>query len=82
MAQDWSALIQGVAQWKGKKAKTWMKKISLGAAVYGIWKERNARIFKQESRPKEIVLQDILCLVKYLIKANWKNNPNIETYVS
>ena len=59
-----------------------MKKISLGLDGYGIWKERNARTFKPKSKPKETVLQDILSLVKYLIKAKWKNNPNIETYVT
>ena len=37
---------------------------------------------RKESRPKELALQHILCLIKYLIKAKWKNDPNIETYVT
>ena len=56
--------------------------MALGAAVYFIWQERNARTFRAEFKPKERVLQDICTYMKNYISIRWKYNAHISEYTS
>ena len=57
-------------------------KIFFGAAIYHIWKERNARTFRLEAKPKDRVLQDICYQVSLQVQVKWKNDPQLQQLIA
>ena len=67
--------------WKKKTPTHIISKMFFGAAVYHIWRERNARSFRMEVKPRERVLQDIYSQVSLQIEAKWKRDPHLSQYI-
>ena len=49
---------------RGKKLGTYVKKLAFSASVYSIWRERNNRVFRKESKPEEVIVHEIVNLVR------------------
>ena len=49
---------------RGNKLGCYVKKLELSVTVYSIWRERNNRVFRKEFKPEEIVVQDIIGMVR------------------
>ncbi|XP_022040861.1 uncharacterized protein LOC110943397 [Helianthus annuus] len=63
---------------RSKSAMNYVAKILTAAAVYFIWQERNARLFKNQLRPPEKLSEIILNTVRYkLIGAKLKNTASV-----
>ena len=56
--------------------------MALGAAVYHLWKERNARTFRDEFKTKERVLADIYIYMQAHISIKWRHDRNKQEYVA
>ncbi|XP_020243054.1 uncharacterized protein LOC109821279 [Asparagus officinalis] len=57
---DWHMLTNWyISRMRGKGNKQKIKRLALTATIYNIWRERNARIFKKESRSVEQLIKII-----------------------
>ena len=74
----WPIFIEWAAtNWKGKFLPVAVKKLCLIGAVYAIWRERNNRIFKNESKSPMVILKDIINIVrKRLLSMDLKPSPS------
>ena len=79
---NWSNTLLWMAQHlSGKKIHHVILKMCLGAAVYGLWKERNNRTFKHSYCPKELTLQILISQIKAHISVKWKHHSDLDTFL-
>ena len=79
---DWSSIILWAAsKWKSKKPKDIMPRMCFGATIYAIWRERNARVFRQEGKPRERTSRDILIYIHTQIQVTWARDPKVQDYL-
>lgn len=79
---NWLGLMEVVANdCRGKSIATIIKRLAFSCIVYHAWLERNNRIFSNERKPEEILLNNIICMVRYraLALSNIKKSP-IDTW--
>ncbi|XP_022030437.1 uncharacterized protein LOC110931348 [Helianthus annuus] len=63
---------------KSKSAADYISRLGVAASAYFIWQERNARLFKNQLRPPEILSELIIQQVRYkLMGARLKNCDNV-----
>ena len=75
----WNSFIGWAAsKWKSKKPADIMPRMCLGAVIYAIWKERNARIFRIGGTPKERVLRDIITNLHVQVSIKWSKEPKLQ----
>ena len=80
---DWHSFIGWAAsKWKSKKPKDIMPRMCLGATIYAIWRERNARIFRNEGKPNERITRDILITMHAQVSIRWATDPKVEDYLA
>ena len=83
---NWNETLLWMAQYlKGKKPHHMIPKLCLGAAVYGLWRERNNRTFKHTCCPKELILQNLVAQINSLIRLKWmlwKHHNNFDSFIS
>ena len=80
---DWHTILRWAAsKWKSKKPHHIMPRMCLGTMVYAIWRERNARIFKQESKSKDKLIRDIVSSIHDQMKIKWHKDPKLHDYLS
>ncbi|XP_022015014.1 uncharacterized protein LOC110914533 [Helianthus annuus] len=66
------------ARIRSKKVEIYVAKLLVAAAAYTIWQERNARLFRNQLRPPEMVKDAILKTVRYkLMGAKLKINARV-----
>ena len=81
--QRWSSLIPWAThKWKSKKPNHIIPRICIGTMVYTIWRERNARIFRQESKTLDKILSSIIQTIHDLIQVKWRNDPKLQDYLA
>ncbi|XP_074315346.1 uncharacterized protein LOC141651538 [Silene latifolia] len=68
----WSYASSSQVGW----AASWFR-TTLAAAIYGIWMERNGRIFKHQ----ECTVQTVVTRVKYIVAVRLYMNPRFSTFV-
>ena len=74
----WGALVEWAAgYWKKKTPPHIIPRIFFGAAIYHIWKERNARTFRSEAKPEGRILRDICYQVSLQTRIKWRNDPQL-----
>ena len=79
----WINLVEwAAASWKKKTPIHIISRMFFGSAVYHVWRERNARSFRQEAKSKERVLQDIFSQVSLQMQIKWKGDPHLPQYIS
>ena len=79
----WNSFLGWAAsKWKSKKPKDIMPQMCLGAIIYAIWKERNARVFRQEGKPRERIIKDILFTIQAHISLKWAKDPKLQDYLT
>ena len=49
---------------RGKKLGCIVKKLAFTVTVYTIWRERNNRVLRKEYKPKEVIVQDIINMIR------------------
>ena len=80
---DWSTFtVWAASKWKSKKPKDIMPRMCLGATIYAIWRERNARIFRLEGKPRERVCRDIITNTHAQVSIKWAKDPKVTDYLS
>lgn len=58
---NWKQSISWAAnEWKGKKLKIVINKLALSSYVYSIWREGNARLFRNEYKDLRSIQKDIV----------------------
>ncbi|XP_021996206.1 uncharacterized protein LOC110893404 [Helianthus annuus] len=63
---DWNAIIDWLgARANSKSAINFISRLLVAAAVYFVWQERNARLFKNQTRPPDALANLILQTVRY-----------------
>nr|GEW25763.1 RNA-directed DNA polymerase, eukaryota, reverse transcriptase zinc-binding domain protein [Tanacetum cinerariifolium] len=63
---DWEAIIDHASHWPNNKSiLNVIKKISLAASVYFIWRERNKRLFAGEKKEWETVLNEVINTIRF-----------------
>lgn len=63
---NWLGLVEVVARdCLGKSLATIIRRLGFCCTVYQIWMERNSRIFSNERKPEEVILQSIIGMVRY-----------------
>ena len=76
---SWNDNVQWMAQHlKGKNPEHVIPIFCMRVAVYGLWKERNARTFKQITSPRRSVLQQMKAQIQSLIRIKWKFHSNLD----
>ena len=81
-APSWGSLVNwATGTWKKKTPSHTIAKMCLESTVYHIWRERNARTFRMDAKPKERVLCDICLQISYQIQIKWKNDPHLSLIV-
>ena len=79
---SWNDIVQWMAQHlKGKKSKHVIPILCLRVAVYGLWKERNARTFTQIFYPRGVVLQQMESQIQSLIRMKWKYHADLNIMI-
>ena len=82
-AATWEEVVKWAAdKWKKKTPTHTIPKMALGAAVYHIWRERNASTFKNEIQPKEKILKNICTYMRAHISIAWKSDANLPIYIA
>ena len=66
--------------WKRNIPGHVIPRICLGAIVYCIWQERNARTFKNTIKSKYRLLQDICAQTRLQIQIKYRNDPQLSLY--
>ncbi|MFS8002519.1 hypothetical protein Hanom_Chr13g01203021 [Helianthus anomalus] len=67
-----------VARSRSNSARNYIARLLVAATTYFIWQERNARLFKNELRPPESIIELIIQQVRYkLMGAKLKNCDNV-----
>ena len=66
--------------WRRNSPGHIIPRICLGATVYSIWQERNARTFKNELRTKHRLLVDIRYQICSQIQIKYKHDPRLQVY--
>ena len=80
---DWTSFtVWAASKWKSKKPKDIMPRMCLGATIYAIWKERNARIFRFEGKRSERVSSDIIINIQAQVSIKWARDPKLQGYLS
>ncbi|XP_021994618.1 uncharacterized protein LOC110891228 [Helianthus annuus] len=71
----WTDIVQWLCNHDHqRRADTYVAKLLVAAAAYSIWQERNAKLFKNQLRPPEMVSDVIINIVRYkLMGAKLKN---------
>ncbi|XP_021979829.1 uncharacterized protein LOC110875945 [Helianthus annuus] len=65
---------------RSKKASFYVARLLVGATAYTIWQERNARLFKNQTRPPEAICEVILKTVRYkLMGVKFKPCANVKS---
>ena len=78
----WEVLVDWAARvWKGKNPAHIIPKMAFGSAIYHLWRERNARSFKLEAKPKEKVLQNICHHISLQVIIKWRTDPHLSHYL-
>ena len=66
--KPWQSLILSASkEWKGKTLKMKILKLSLAATVYTLWRERNARIFRNAAKNSAIILKGIINVIRSIL---------------
>ncbi|XP_021991395.1 uncharacterized protein LOC110888164 [Helianthus annuus] len=80
VSSDWSSIIDWmVHRSRSKSASVYISRLVLAATTYFIWQERNARLFKNQTRPPEALCDVILDTVRYkLMGAKLKNTLRVK----
>lgn len=77
--RSWQQNIDWMCQsFKGKSLRSFIFKVMFAAAVYFIWRERNARIHHHQPRHACNVIQDIVFCVRAKINTLHGHNPSQE----
>ncbi|XP_021996267.1 uncharacterized protein LOC110893468 [Helianthus annuus] len=62
----WSSIVNWLmTRRRVKSASSYVARLLVGATAYIIWQERNARLFKNQTRPPEAICEVILKMVRY-----------------
>ncbi|XP_022030699.1 uncharacterized protein LOC110931622 [Helianthus annuus] len=79
VASKWDDIVNWlVTRSRSKSAGSYVAKLLVAATAYLIWQERNARLFKNELRPPEAIIDLIFQQVRYkLMGAKLKNCENV-----
>jgi len=77
---DWDTLLDSfVTVATSRKAEDIIAKLILAASVYFLWQERNTRIFKQQKRSVQQLIESIVTMVRLkLLSCRFKRKPNME----
>ncbi|XP_022019087.1 uncharacterized protein LOC110919116 [Helianthus annuus] len=75
----WMSIVNWLmARQRSKTAEDFVARLLVGAAAYTIWQERNARLFKNQTRPPDILCEIILKTVRYkLMGVKFKSCANV-----
>ncbi|KAJ0907226.1 putative reverse transcriptase zinc-binding domain-containing protein [Helianthus annuus] len=66
VGSDWDSIVNWMAGRScSKSAANYISRLVLAAATYFIWQERNARLFKNQTRPPDVLCDTILHTVRY-----------------
>ena len=63
-SSDWMSIVNWMAQFNCDSLCHLLARLSFAAAVYFIWRERNARLHNEPPRPPSILLYDIFFSVR------------------
>ncbi|XP_022002776.1 uncharacterized protein LOC110900170 [Helianthus annuus] len=79
VASKWDEIVNWlVTRSRSKSAGSYVARLLVAATAYLIWQERNARLFKNELRPPEAIIDLIFQQVRYkLMGAKLKNCENV-----
>ncbi|XP_022040211.1 uncharacterized protein LOC110942755 [Helianthus annuus] len=75
--------ISAIVEWlllrsKSKSAGCLISKLVVAASTYVIWQERNDRLFKNQTRPPDIICNEILQTVRYkLLGVKFKDTASV-----
>ncbi|KAF5756309.1 hypothetical protein HanXRQr2_Chr17g0813091 [Helianthus annuus] len=80
----WDDIIGWMAaRVRSKSAANYGSKLVLAAASYFIWQERNSRLFKNQTRPPDVLSDVILQTVRYkLMVVKFKNTVKVRELLS
>ncbi|KAJ0887511.1 putative RNA-directed DNA polymerase [Helianthus annuus] len=75
----WDDIVEWMAaRARSKSAANYVSKLVLAAAFYFIWQERNSRLFKNQTRPPDVLSDAILQTVRYkLMVVKFKNTVKV-----
>ncbi|XP_021970148.1 uncharacterized protein LOC110865195 [Helianthus annuus] len=75
----WSSIIGWLkARGSSKSAALYVSKLLVGATAYVIWQERNARLFRNQTRPPDTIRDTILKTIRYkLMGAKFRQCINV-----
>ena len=80
-ATTWDTFIVWAGtKWKRNIPGHVIPRLSLGAVVYGLWQERNARTFKNVLRTKHQLLQDVTSQILLQLRAKYRKDPQLHVY--
>ncbi|KAM0056464.1 hypothetical protein Hdeb2414_s0006g00218631 [Helianthus debilis subsp. tardiflorus] len=66
------------ARGSSKSALNYSSRLIVAAAAYFIWQERNARLFRNQTRPPDVIIDTILQTVRYkLMGVKFKNTDRV-----
>ncbi|XP_021979811.1 uncharacterized protein LOC110875927 [Helianthus annuus] len=64
--QKWSSIVSWLkARGRSKTAAHFVSKLVVGATAYVIWQERNARLFRNQTRPPDTIRDTIFKTIRY-----------------
>ncbi|MFS7976250.1 hypothetical protein Hanom_Chr10g00890251 [Helianthus anomalus] len=75
----WGDIVEWLsARARSKTAANLVTRIAVAATAYVIWQERNARLFKNQVRPPEVISASIFQMVRYkLMGMKLKNTAGV-----
>ena len=80
-SSSWDSIIAWAGDtWRKNAPGHIIPRICLGVVVYSIWKERNARTFKNETKSRTRLLQDIQSQVLLQIQTKYRTDPQLSLY--
>ncbi|KAJ0479479.1 putative RNA-directed DNA polymerase [Helianthus annuus] len=79
----WSSIVSWLmTRRRSKTASSYVARLLVGATAYIIWQERNARLFKNQTRPPEAISEVILKIVRYkLMGVKFKSCATVKSFL-
>ncbi|XP_022030842.1 uncharacterized protein LOC110931771 [Helianthus annuus] len=80
----WNAIIDWLKRrMQSKLATDYVSRLLVAATSYFIWQERNARLFKNQTRPPDTIATVVLTTVRYkLLGMKFKDTDNVRRLLS
>ncbi|XP_022018820.1 uncharacterized protein LOC110918847 [Helianthus annuus] len=79
VSPEWEAIVSWLAaRASSKSAINFISRLIVAASIYFVWQERNARIFKNQTRPPDVLSDLIVQTIRYkLMGVKFKESSNV-----